>query len=127
MYLDNIIDSMLKGLNKQFGVMFCNILDLILTISTLYFLLPVWGMSGYLFATFISEIFNFLVSYIQLHKAIGFHLSFLKVIFIPSICAFFSYLLLQFICFYFTNISFPLKLLLFTACFVFCFLVRLFV
>lgn len=125
MYLDNIIDSMLKGLNKQFGVMICNILDLVITIGALYFLLPVWGMSGYLLATFISEIFNFVVSYIQLHKAIGFHLSFLKVIFIPIICAFFSYLFLQFICFYVTNMSFLLKILLFTACFIFCYFVRL--
>lgn len=125
MYLDNIIDSMLKGLNKQFGVMICNILDLVITIGALYFLLPVWGMSGYLLATFISEIFNFLVSYIQLHKAIGFHLSFSKVIFIPSICAFFTYLFLQFICFYVTNMSFLLKILLFTACFIFCYFVRL--
>lgn len=125
MYLDNIIDSMLKGLNKQFGVMICNILDLVITIGALYFLLPVWGMSGYLLATFISEIFNFVVSYIQLHKAIGFHLSFSKVIFIPSICAFFSYLFLQFICFYVTNMSFLLQILLFTSCFVFCYFVRL--
>lgn len=125
MYLDNIIDSMLKGLNKQFGVMICNILDLVITIGALYFLLPVWGMSGYLLATFISEIFNFVVSYIQLHKAIGFHLSFSKVIFIPSICAFFSYLFLQLICFYVTNMSFLLKILLFTACFIFCYLVRI--
>lgn len=40
MYLDNIIDNMLKGLNRQFKVMICNIADLILTISILYFLLP---------------------------------------------------------------------------------------
>ena len=125
MYLDNIIDSMLKGLNKQFGVMICNILDLVITIGALYFLLPVWGMSGYLLATFISEIFNFLVSYIQLHKAIGFHLSFSKVIFIPSICAFFTYLFLQFICFYVTNMSFLLMILLFTACFIFFYFVLL--
>ena len=41
MYLDNIIDNMLKGLNRQFNVMICNILDLLITISILYFLLPI--------------------------------------------------------------------------------------
>ena len=56
MYPDNIIDSILKGLNKQFGVMICNILDLILTICILYFLLPTFGLVGYLIAIIISEI-----------------------------------------------------------------------
>lgn len=72
MYPDNILDSMLKGLNKQFSVMFCNILDLILTISILYFLSPIYGLSGYLLAIIISEIFNFVISYFQLYKAINF-------------------------------------------------------
>ena len=75
MYLDNIIDNMLKGLNKQFEVMFCNILDLLLTIGILYFLLPTLGLKGYLLAIAISEVFNFTVSYLQLYKAIGFKMS----------------------------------------------------
>lgn len=72
MYPDNILDSMLKGLNKQFGVMVCNILDLILTICILYFLVPSLGLTGYLLAIMISEVFNFCVSYFQLYKATGF-------------------------------------------------------
>ena len=72
MYPDNILDSILKGLNKQFGVMFCNILDLLLTIGFLYFLLPIWGLTGYLLAITISEIFNFCITYFQLSKATGF-------------------------------------------------------
>ena len=70
MYLDNIIDSILKGLNKQFSVMICNILDLLLTISVLYFLLPILGIEGYLLSIMISEIFNFCVSCFQLIKAL---------------------------------------------------------
>ena len=72
MYPDNILDSMLKGLNKQFGVMICNILDLVLTISVLYFLLPTLGLTGYLLAIIISEVFNFCISYFQLYRATGF-------------------------------------------------------
>ena len=71
-YTDNVLDNMLKGLNKQFEVMLCNIIDLILTISILYFLLPTLGISGYILAIMISEIFNFCVSYYQLYKATGF-------------------------------------------------------
>lgn len=71
-YTDNILDNMLKGLNKQTSVMFCNIIDLILTISILYFSLPTLGLTGYLLAIMVSEIFNFCVSYFQLYKATGF-------------------------------------------------------
>ena len=80
MYMDNIIDSMLKGLNKQFEVMFCNILDLLLTIGVLYFFLPSFGIVGYLLSILISEIFNFVISYFQLYKAIGFKMSFTMII-----------------------------------------------
>ncbi len=83
-YLDNVIDSILKGLNKQFEVMFCNILDLLLTITVLYFLLPVLGVAGYLLSILISETFNFIISYIQLYKSIGF-----KMIFSVYICCLF--------------------------------------
>ena len=71
-YTDNVLDSMLKGLNKQFSVMTCNIIDLILTISVIYFSLPILGINGYLLAIMISELFNFCVSYYQLYKATGF-------------------------------------------------------
>lgn len=74
-YPDNILDSILKGLNKQFSVMFCNILDLVLTITILYFLLPILGLTGYLLAIMVSEIFNFYISYFHLYKATGFKMS----------------------------------------------------
>ncbi len=90
MYLDNIIDSMLKGLNKQFGVMFCNILDLILTISILYFLLPSFGLTGYLLAIIVSEIFNFCISFFQLYHAIEFKIKF----WLASCCLFSLFLAL---------------------------------
>lgn len=88
MYLDNIIDSILKGLNKQFGVMFCNILDLILTISILYFLLPSFGLTGYLLAIVVSEMFNFCISFFQLYRAIEFKMKF----WLASCCLFFLFL-----------------------------------
>lgn len=76
MYPDNIIDSMLKGLNKQFNVMLCNILDLILTIGILYFLLPTLGLTGYLLSIIISKVFNFCISYFQLYQSTGFKIKF---------------------------------------------------
>lgn len=42
MYIDSVVDSMLKGLNQQVNVMKCNILDLVISIPILYILLPVY-------------------------------------------------------------------------------------
>ena len=66
MYLDNVIDNILKGLDKQFAVMLCNIFDLFISIAFIYFLLPTMGIKGYIIIIFISEIFNFSVSLLQL-------------------------------------------------------------
>ena len=90
-YSDNILDNMLKGLNKQFSVMVCNILDLVLTIGFLYFFLPILGLRGYLLSIVISEIFNFCISYFELYKVTGFKPS-------PYISCF--YLFFMFLAFY---------------------------
>ena len=68
MYVDNIVDSILKGLGKQVAVMGINILDLITTISFIYFLLPVKGINGYIIVLFISEFLNSVLSLILLIK-----------------------------------------------------------
>ena len=40
MYLDSAVDSMLKGLDKQLWVMYCNILDSVVSIFLICFLVP---------------------------------------------------------------------------------------
>lgn len=68
MYLDTIVDSILKGLNEQLNVMKCNILDLFISISFIYFLLPVFGANGYIIVLYISEILNGVISIYMLLK-----------------------------------------------------------
>lgn len=68
MYIDNIVDSILKGLDKQVSVMGINILDLLTSITFIYFLLPINGIKGYIIVLFISEILNGLVSLLLLLK-----------------------------------------------------------
>ncbi len=68
MYVDHIVDCILKGLNKQFGVMCCNIIDLCFTTCFIYFLLPIYGINGYLFSFVFSEILNFSISFWQMIK-----------------------------------------------------------
>ena len=68
MYLDNVVDNILKGLGKQVSVMICNIVDLVISLSFIYFLLPSFGIMGFIVVMYISEILNYTVSVITLFK-----------------------------------------------------------
>lgn len=68
MYLDNVVDNILKGLGKQVSVMICNIVDLVISLSFIYFLLPSLGIMGFIVVMYISEILNYTVSVITLFK-----------------------------------------------------------
>lgn len=45
MYLDHIIDAILRGIDKQVKVMYCNIADLFVSLILIYFLLPVCNIT----------------------------------------------------------------------------------
>ncbi len=72
-YLDIVVDSILKGLDAQVSVVFINIADCLLTTSFIYFVVPVLGFVGYILSIFVSEIFNIALSLSKLlmliHKA----------------------------------------------------------
>ena len=65
-YLDLVIDNILKGLDAQVSVVFVNIADCLLTISFIYFVVPRFGFIGYILSIFVSEIFNIVLSFGQL-------------------------------------------------------------
>lgn len=121
MYMDNIIDSILKGLNEQFGVMCCNILDLSVTTCIIYFLLPVLGISGYIFSIFVSELLNFSVSLFQMVRYSKMKLNFVDWIVIPLVCSFISYFIVSI--FHFNFISLVLNLVCNVLLFVIIYLV----
>lgn len=61
-YMDNVIDNLLKSLDFQVFVMAINILDLVVSICFIKFLIPKFGITGYIFVLYFSEIFNFTLS-----------------------------------------------------------------
>lgn len=67
-YIDTIVDSILRGLDAQVGVMIINILDLVISTSFIYFVVPKLGIIGYIISIYLSEIFNFISSLFQLIK-----------------------------------------------------------
>lgn len=58
MYTDTAVDSMLKGLNEQMSSMRYNIIDAFVSVVLVCFLLPVWGVKGYILVIFTSELLN---------------------------------------------------------------------
>lgn len=115
MYLDSIVDNILKGLNEQLGVMKCNILDLFVSIFCIYFLLPIFGIKGYIFVIFLSEILNSSISILQLHRITHFKIDFINWIFKPFSFVILSYVLTEFIIYSPCNlpIEFILKMFVF--------------
>lgn len=103
MYLDNIIDSILKGLNKQVSVMFCNILDLFTSILAILIFVPHFGIYGYVIMIFISEILNFSISIQQLYHITKFHFDIWNFLIRPFASILLSYFLLQSFSFFIIN------------------------
>lgn len=62
MYLDNVADNLLKGLDQQMYSLKVNLLDSLLRVGLIVLLLPRCGIRAYLVILFASEIFNGLLS-----------------------------------------------------------------
>lgn len=70
MYLDHVVDAILKGLDKQVAVLKINIIDLITSIILITIIIPKFGIMGYIFILYFSESLNFSFSYLTLRKAL---------------------------------------------------------
>lgn len=62
LYLDSIVDGMLKGIGEQARSMLYNILESSLSVLLIYFLLPRYAINGYIFTVFIARALNFALS-----------------------------------------------------------------
>lgn len=102
-YLDNVIDSILKGLGKQVSVMCCNILDLVISVSFIYYLLPVFGSIGYIIVMYISEILNYTISVITLFKETNIKFKYYEWIIVPTLCITCSLIVTNFFQFSYLN------------------------
>ena len=70
MYIDSVVDAILKGLDKQVDVLKINILDLVTCILLIFILIPLFGINGYIFIIYFSELLNFTLSFSCLKKTL---------------------------------------------------------
>lgn len=71
LYCDAVTDAMIKGLGQQKASVRYNILTNSLDVFLLYFLLPVYGISGYCVSFVITHMLNFYLSIRRLLKISG--------------------------------------------------------
>ena len=113
-YIDKVVDSVLKGLDKQVSVMGINILDLASSIFLIYFLLPIKGLNGYIIVLFVSEILNGLLSLAILIKQTHLKIDFFNWIIKPFSSIIFINALFKYFHFEITNI---ISLVILITCF----------
>lgn len=66
MYLDKIVDGILKGLNQQVHYLAYNIMDSLIRVILVIFLVPRFGIAGIIITMYISSIFNTGLSLLRL-------------------------------------------------------------
>lgn len=82
-YLDVVVDSLLKGLDEQFNSMKYNFSDSLIRVILVLCLLRFFGMESYVGILFFSTIFNAALSLHRLLKVTNVHLSLFRTLFSP--------------------------------------------
>ena len=91
MYIDFIVDNILRGLDLQLDVMRINIIDVVTSIILIYFGVPYLGTFGYILVIYVSEYLNGLFSVNLLLKKIKLDFDFIDWLFAPAICLFIAF------------------------------------
>ncbi|MBR7082635.1 MAG: polysaccharide biosynthesis C-terminal domain-containing protein, partial [Clostridia bacterium] len=87
MYLDTVVDGMLKGLGEQLASMKYNIIDSAVSVLIVLFLVPKMGVDGYVLCVFITEILNFSLSIGRLLKVTGVRFKVVEFAALPALAA----------------------------------------
>lgn len=85
MYCDTTADAMLKGLDKQVYTMIVNIADALMSVIMTWCIIPRYGIKGYVFTVFMTEIMNFSCSAGKLTSMLRLRFHPVRSLLIPSI------------------------------------------
>ncbi len=121
LYLDAVVDGMLKGLGQQVYSMIYNVIDSFVSVVLVYFLLPKYAITGYIVVIYITELINFFLSLNRLLTVTDFHFKVYPSV-IKPIMGILSSIIMAKVIFPMWRILFPNDILfvaaeiLFTAC-----------
>ena len=86
MYTDSVTDAVLKGMGEQFYAMKVNIADACISVVLVYFLVPIYGVYGYIATIYIAEIINASLSVFKMIKVTALRPPMLKFLVCPLLC-----------------------------------------
>lgn len=66
MYIDSAVDAVLKGMGQQVYSMNVNIIDALTSVILVIFLVPRFGVAGYIFTIYFTEILNTTLSLVRM-------------------------------------------------------------
>jgi stage V sporulation protein B len=87
MYLDSVVDGMLKGLDQQLYSLKYNISDSVMRVMLIALLIPVFGLKAYITILFLSEIYNASLSINRLLKVTSLEVDIIGWILTPAVSA----------------------------------------
>ena len=91
MYTDSVTDAILKGMGEQLFAMKVNIADACISVILVYFLVPIYGIYGYIATIYIAEIINASFSIYRMIKVTKLRPPLPKFILCPLFCALGAY------------------------------------
>lgn len=94
MYLDSVVDGMLKGLDQQFYSLKYNFSDSVMRVLLIATLIPFFGIRAYMAILFMSEIYNASLSINRLLKVTQLKVDIVGWIIMPAVSAALLYYLL---------------------------------
>lgn len=80
MYLDNIVDNMLKGIDEQVSSMRYNMFTSLMNVVMTYLLLPRYAITGYLITTYLTRVLNFALSLNRLVRVTKLKIDFIRIV-----------------------------------------------
>ncbi len=107
MYLDSVVDGILKGLNEQTSYLIFNIIDSVIRVALTYILLPMLGIKGIIIVIIVSELLNTVMSIARLIKVTEIKIMFLDWIIFPLIFIITPCILMKFI-----SVDFIIKIII---------------
>ena len=107
MYLDCVVDGILKGLNEQTSYLIFNLIDAVVRVILTYLLLPKFGVFGVVTVIIVSELLNTLMSIARLVKVTEIKIKITEWVIFPLISIVTPCLLMKFL-----SVNFILKIVI---------------
>ncbi len=101
MYLDSVVDGMLKGLNQQLSSMQYNVIDSLVSVVMVCLLIPKFGIGGFVAVIFVCELLNGFLSLNRLIKVTDFKIEYYNWIIKPFFAIISSVTIVKLLIFFF--------------------------